>query len=100
MRISSGLQRLGLNPPNLYRAVGCEHCRQSGYSGRCGIHELLVIDDGMRRGILDGLDASSLHARAIASGMRTLYEDGLRKVADGVTSLDELLRVTEVSTDA
>ena len=61
---------------------------------------LLVIDDGMRRGILEGLDASSLHTRAIAAGMHTLYEDGLRKVADGVTSLDELLRVTEVSTDA
>ena len=100
VRASSGLQRLGLSPPYLYKAVGCEHCRQSGYAGRCGIHELLVIDDGMRRGILDGLDASSLHARAIAAGMHTLYEDGLRKVADGVTSLDELLRVTEVNTDA
>ena len=100
VRVSSGLQRLGLNPTHLYQSVGCEHCRHSGYAGRCGIHELLVIDDGMRRGILEGLDASSLHTRATAAGMNTLYEDGLRKVAEGVTSLDELLRVTEVNTDA
>jgi len=98
--LGSGLQRMGLNPPHLYRAVGCEQCRQSGYAGRCGIHELLVIDDGMRRGILDGLDASSLHTRATAAGMHTLYEDGLRKVAAGITSLDELLRVTQDNADA
>ena len=100
VQISSGLQRMGLNPPHLYKAVGCEHCRQTGYDGRCGIHELLVIDDGMRRGILDGLDAASLHNKATAAGMHTLYEDGLRKVAAGITSLDELLRVTQDSADA
>ncbi|MDD2919861.1 type II secretion system ATPase GspE [Rhodoferax sp.] len=97
--VSSGLQRIGLNPAQLFRAVGCEHCRRTGYDGRCGIHELLVLDDSMRRGILDGLDASALHAKATASGMHTLYEDGLRKVADGVTSLDELLRVTQDHAD-
>ena len=100
VQISSGLQRMGLKPPHLYKAVGCEHCRQTGYDGRCGIHELLVIDDGMRRGILDGLDAASLHNKATAAGMHTLYEDGLRKVAAGITSLDELLRVTQDSADA
>ncbi len=97
---SSGMQRMGLNPPHLYKAVGCEQCRQSGYAGRCGIHELLVIDDSMRRGILDGLDAASLHTKATGAGMHTLYEDGLRKVASGITSLDELLRVTQDNTDA
>jgi general secretion pathway protein E len=60
----------------------------------------LVLDDNMRRGILDGLDAASLHTRATTAGMHTLYEDGLRKVADGITSLEELLRVTEDSSDA
>ncbi len=100
LHLSSGLQRMGLHPPHLYKAGGCEHCRQTGYSGRCGIHELLLIDDNMRRGILDGLDAASLHSKATAAGMHTLYEDGLRKVAAGITSLDELLRVTEDRTDA
>ena len=103
VRRSSGLDRLGLTPattPHLYQAVGCEHCRQTGYSGRCGIHELLVIDDVMRRSILDGTDAAGLHNKATAAGMLTLYEDGLRKVAAGITSLEELLRVTEDQTDA
>ncbi len=97
---SSGLQRMGLNPPQLFRSVGCEHCRQTGYEGRCGIHELLIIDDSMRRAILDGLDASALHNKGIATGMHTLYEDGLLKVAAGITSLDELLRVTQDHNDA
>ena len=98
--VSSGLQRMGLHPQQLYKSVGCEHCRQTGYAGRCGIHELLVIDDPMRRAILDGLDAAALHAKATSSGMHTLYEDGLLKVAAGITSLDELLLVTEDRTDA
>ena len=59
-----------------------------------------MIDDGMRRAVLDGLDAASLHTKATAAGMHTLYEDGLRKVAAGITTLDELLRVTEDSSDA
>ena len=99
-RRSTGLDRLGFQAAHLYKAVGCEHCRQTGYAGRCGIHELLVLDDPMRRAILDGLDASTLHNKATASGMHTLYEDGLRKVAAGITSLEELLRVTEDQTDA
>lgn len=96
----AGMDRLGLSASKLWRAVGCPQCRQTGYSGRTGIHELLVMDDAMRRGILDGLDSASLHAKATAAGMHTLYEDGLRKVVDGVTTLDELLRVTEDQSDA
>jgi general secretion pathway protein E len=96
----TGLHRLSLGDRPLYKAVGCGHCRQSGYSGRTGVHELLVIDDAMRRSILDGKDSSSLHQQAMNAGMHTLYQDGLRKVVDGVTTLDELLRVTEDQTDA
>jgi general secretion pathway protein E len=100
LQASKDLLRLGKAVPYFYQAVGCEHCRQSGYNGRCGIHELLVLDDHMRRGVLDGLDAAALNSRAMAHGMHTLYEDGLLKVATGITSLDELLRVTEDNTDA
>ena len=96
----AGFARMGLAPMQLYKSVGCEQCRQTGYSGRCGIHELLVIDDAMRRAILNGLDAAALHNKATGAGMHTLYEDGLLKVAAGITSLDELLRVTEDHTDA
>ncbi len=97
---SSGLGRLLAPGQPIYQAVGCEHCRGSGYQGRTGIHELLVLDEPMRRAIVAGQDASQLHQLAIQSGMYTLYEDGLRKVAAGVTSLDELMRVTEDQGDA
>ncbi|GAB4396982.1 MAG: type II secretion system ATPase GspE [Rhodoferax sp.] len=100
LRVRSGLRRMGLDVPHLYRPVGCAQCHHSGYLGRSGIHELLMLDDALRRAVLDGLDSAALHARAVAAGMHTLYEDGLRKVAAGLTSLDELLRVTEDSADA
>jgi general secretion pathway protein E len=74
---------------------GLRSCRGTGYQGRTGIHELLVVDEALRSAILQGQDASSLHALAMHAGMHSLYEDGLRKVAAGVTSLDELLRVTQ-----
>lgn len=97
---SSGLSRFLEPGAPIYQAVGCSQCRGTGYSGRTGVHELLVIDDALRRAILDGADASALHAQAAASGMLSLYEDGLRKVALGETSLDEVMRVTEDQSDA
>jgi general secretion pathway protein E len=97
---SSGLGRFIQPGAPIYRAQGCAQCRDTGYLGRTGIHELLVLDEGLRRAILDGKDQAALHAQASASGMLTLYEDGLRKVAAGVTCLEELLRVTQDSSDA
>ncbi len=79
----------------VFRAAGCDDCMQSGYSGRTGIHELFTLDDQMHRVIMSGADATLLHAAARRQGMITLYEDGLRKVADGVTSMEEVLRVTQ-----
>jgi general secretion pathway protein E len=89
-------------PPGqpIYRAVGCAQCRQSGYRGRTGIHELFLLDEPMRRAIIEGHDASALHALAAQGGMLSLFEDGLRKVAAGVTTLDELARVTQDQADA
>ena len=57
--------------------------------------ELLVVDEAMRSAILPGMDASALQSIAVKAGMYTLYDDGLRKVAAGVTSLDEVLRATQ-----
>ncbi len=59
------------------------------------IHELFVLDSTIQRAVLDGADAHRLRDHARARGMRTLYEDGLRKVAMGLSSLDEVLRVTQ-----
>ncbi|MEM6773421.1 MAG: ATPase, T2SS/T4P/T4SS family [Pseudomonadota bacterium] len=91
-----GLKRfLPAGERRVYEADGCEHCLGSGYAGRTAIHELFFLDDSIRRTIQSGADAAGLHAAARAQGMITLYEDGLRKVAAGVSSLEEVLRVTQ-----
>ncbi|SFU49993.1 type II secretion system protein E (GspE) [Paenacidovorax caeni] len=100
LRASTGLGRFCPPGHHIYRAVGCEHCRQSGYRGRTGIHELFVLDEPMRRAIIDGRDANALNNLAAQGGMLSLFEDGLRKVAAGVTTLDELARVTQDQSDA
>ena len=96
----SGLARfLGADQP-VYSAPGCPECRHSGYLGRTSIHELMVINEALRHAIMQGADAVELHNLARKAGMTTLYEDGLRKVAAGVTSLEEILRVTQDQIDA
>lgn len=79
----------------IFQAAGCAACQGTGYSGRTSIHELFVLDDAMHKAILAGSDATTLHSVARKNGMITLYEDGLRKVAQGITSLEEVLRVTQ-----
>ena len=100
VRESTGLQRFLTAGSQPCRAVGCEHCRGSGFKGRTGVHELMVLDDALRRAIIDGQDANALHTLAAQRGMLSLYEDGLRKVAAGVTTLDEVLRITQDQGDA
>ena len=100
VRERTGLARFCAADQLVYRAVGCEHCRQSGYRGRTGIHELLTLDEPLRRAIIDGKDANVLNTLAAEGGMLSLYEDGLRKVASGQTTLDELARVTQDQADA
>jgi general secretion pathway protein E len=73
---------------------GCEHCSYTGYFGRTGIFELLIMDDEMRRFILSEKDASKIKEMARRKGMRTLREDGWLRVKGGVTSLSEVMRVT------
>ncbi len=79
----------------VYRSCGCSECQGSGYAGRTSIHELFVMDSDMHKAILSGSDATTLHTVARRNGMITRYEDGLRKVAQGVTSLEEVIRVTQ-----
>ena len=97
---TSGLGRYHPADRPIYKAVGCDACRGAGYRGRTGIHELFALDETMRRAILDGKDASSLNALATQAGMVSLYQDGLRKVSAGSTTLDELMRVTQDQGDA
>ncbi|MEW6683216.1 MAG: type II secretion system ATPase GspE [Nitrospirota bacterium] len=77
-----------------FRVGGCAACLSTGYRGRTGIYELLVLDDESRALVLAKADANTIKARAIAHGMRTLREDGARKVLSGITTTEEVLRVT------
>jgi general secretion pathway protein E len=79
--------------------VGCDQCKGTGYSGRSAIHELFILDDEVQRVILDGADANQLRELARSKGMGTLYDDGMRKVLAGQTSIDEVLRVTQDQAD-
>jgi type II secretory ATPase GspE/PulE/Tfp pilus assembly ATPase PilB-like protein len=79
----------------LRRGRGCEQCADSGYESRLGIFELLEIDEGLRRLMVTKSDSNVLRAHAVQSGMRTLKEDGLNKVLSGITTLDEVMRVTQ-----
>ncbi|HEY0811437.1 MAG TPA: GspE/PulE family protein, partial [Longimicrobiales bacterium] len=74
-------------------ARGCTTCRQTGYRGRTGVFELLAIDDRLRHVIAVNPDTNQIHAAAVEAGMRTLLRDGERLVAEGLTTLEEVLRV-------
>jgi general secretion pathway protein E len=77
-----------------FRAGGCSECLSTGYRGRIGIYEILVLDDELRALVLAKTDANSIKARAMEHGMRTLREDGAQKVVSGITTTEEVLRVT------
>jgi type II secretion system protein E len=79
----------------IYRAKGCRQCRGTGYSGRLGIYELLVTNDEIRVLASERRGTNEIRKAAIASGMRTLRQDGWLKVARGLTSIEEVLRVTK-----
>jgi general secretion pathway protein E len=78
----------------LYRPVGCPQCAQTGYSGRIGIMEMLPITDPLRSLVMKHATATDLRNEAIREGMLTMYEDGLRKAVRGITTFEEVLRVT------
>jgi len=93
------IRALNLRPEQLAEAnfrkgVGCEKCRGTGYKGRMGIFEICVLDDEIRRMINERMSVSMIRQRARDLGMRTLREDGLRKVLGGMTTPDEVITAT------
>lgn len=81
-------------PEQIWQAEGCEHCRQTGYSGRAGIYELLELDDALRQGIHSDTSLEQWRAQAWQAGMTPLRVAGARRVAAGLTTLEEVSRVT------
>ena len=84
-------------PPTVYRAVGCDHCDYQGYRGRVAIMEILKLDVDIDELIARRATARELQLAAIAKGFRTLADDGSRRVLEGTTTLDELMRVVDLT---
>ncbi len=98
------LREIGLTPEDcaahggyLYQGRGCDQCRGTGFRGRVGIYELLPLDDTIRPLIMQQANASTIKTEAMTRGMLTLMQDGAHKVLQGLTTVEELLRVTQES---
>uniref|UniRef100_A0A7C2JZU7 Type II/IV secretion system protein n=1 Tax=Schlesneria paludicola TaxID=360056 RepID=A0A7C2JZU7_9PLAN len=91
----AAVARLGCEVTEFYRGAGCKRCRNTGFSGRIAIHEVLAIDDGLRELIAARPSLTALREYARSQGMSPLRHDGLRKVAEGLTTIEEVFQVSE-----
>ncbi|NOY77769.1 MAG: type II secretion system ATPase GspE [Calditrichaeota bacterium] len=95
------LKRIGINPERkaiqFYKGKGCPVCKHSGYKGRIGIYEILKVDDKIRELILSGATSDDIRKEAIRRGMKTLKHDGLLKALKGMTTVEEVMRVINIS---
>ena len=81
-------------PATVYRPIGCPECRQTGYRGRTGIYELLTVSEGFAHIVRESGDIQQLRQQSVADGMKPLRIAGAMKVVEGVTTADEVLKVT------
>jgi type IV pilus assembly protein PilB len=93
--VKAALAKRRIEVETLYQGKGCEHCRKTGYSGRCGIYEVLVLDNDIRDVVATSPSLVELRRACEKRGMINLRDDGVRKIAKGVTTLEEVLRATE-----
>lgn len=95
------MSKIGLSPEDvkskgfIYKSQGCPRCMKTGYTGRIGIYELLIVDDEIRHQVLKNTDSTQIKKLAVSKGMDTLRDDGAKKVLQGMTTIDEVLRVTQ-----
>jgi type IV pilus assembly protein PilB len=90
------LETAGVDAGSLFKGKGCEQCRDSGYQGRVGIYELLIVDEAFRDMINKDSSVSNMRRAFQKTGQTTLFDDGMQKVKQGLTTIAEVLRVTEV----
>ncbi len=91
-----GFPEADIGTAKFWHGAGCENCRQQGYQGRKGIYELLIVTEALRPLIMNRANATTIAQRAIEAGMRTLRTDGWNKVKAGTTTIEEVLRVTQM----
>jgi len=97
---ASALNSLGISIENcqghsICRAEGCSHCFNTGYKGRMPIFEIMVLNEGLKTLILTTSDSGKIRQAAVADGMTTLLQDGIDKIFSGITTIEEVLRVTQ-----
>jgi general secretion pathway protein E len=92
---SLGITRDQLQDTFIYRAKGCENCFHTGYKGRLGIFEMMVLDSGLKSLILKTFDSNQIKNEALNRNMVTLRQDGINKVLSGISTIEEVLRVTQ-----
>jgi type IV pilus assembly protein PilB len=93
------LERLGFQMDKFFRGVGCRRCRNTGFSGRIGVHEVLVVSDELRDAIVASAPINRIRDLAVAGGMITLRHDGLRKVREGITTIEEVVQLVGHAAD-
>ena len=91
--IRKALERMGVENETFYKGVGCKSCRNTGYKGRIGVHELLVISDELRDAVVNDPSINNVRRIANAGGMITLKHDGFRKVREGITTIEEVFHI-------
>ncbi|MBL7962096.1 Flp pilus assembly complex ATPase component TadA, partial [bacterium] len=79
-----------------YRTKGCSHCNNKGYKGRLAIYELLMVNEDIKKLTMERASSGKIKEAAIENGMRTLRQDGISKVLQGLTTVEEVLRVTTI----
>jgi general secretion pathway protein E len=97
---AEALRDIGIVPEQLeggmvYRGKGCPACSETGYRGRTGIYEMLIVSEAIRHLIMKKADSTSICRQAVEEGMKTLRDDGAQEVIAGVTTLEEVARVTQ-----
>ena len=80
-------------PASVYKAVGCLECRNTGFSGRIGVYEVMICSTGMRQMVANGADESKLRQQALKEGMKPLRISGAMKIAAGITTIEEVMKV-------
>ncbi len=91
--VRKALEKMGVEFDQFYKGVGCKSCRNTGYRGRLGVHELLIITDELRDAIVSDPSISAIRRLAAKQGMVTLAQDGFRKVREGLTTIEEVFQV-------
>jgi type IV pilus assembly protein PilB len=97
--LRKALERMGVDIDRFYKGLGCRRCRNTGFSGRIGVHEILSVDDALRDAVVRGASISDLRRIGINNGMITLKIDGFRKVREGITTIEEILHVAGETAD-